>query len=467
MKQIITSLLVLFAARTMAQDNYTMKFLPQLEQSQWYNATNMPDNKVSIGLPVLSGISFYIYNSGFTFHDVFKNVGDTAQSVNMGHIFNNLKPLNYLSVGASADLFSLNIARNHFSGGFSISDKVNFNFTYPADFFKFFWYGNGATLGQNVQIGNFGVDATWYREFAFHLAYNYKKWTFGVNPKILVGKTNIHTESTSLTLNTDPNNYYRMTATANVNVKMSGIEDSADKAAGGYFSNPTKSMDYILNTGNTGHAIDLSVRYALSPKISFAAGVNNLGSIHWASNVHNYTADNQTFVFNGLPVNNFFQGDSNAVTGQTLKDSLSKFVKFKETSDAYTTNLPYDMFAMANFIVKHHTLGVEVTARRFNTEYLYAGTLAYQLKLGKHFIGTLTYTLKSYSAFNLGGAIILQFANMQFYVVTDNWYAAVIPLDSKNANVNAGMNLVFGNRIRKDNYAKDHPEYDDFQPVRE
>ena len=123
------------------------------------------------------------------------------------------------------------------------------------------------------------------------------------------------------------------------------------------------------------------------------------------------------------------------------------------------------MFAMANFIVKHHTLGVEVTARRFNNEYLYAATMAYQLKLGKHFIGTLTYTVKSYSAFNLGGALIFQFLNMQFYMVTDNWYAAVIPLDSKNANLSMGMNLVFGNRIRKDDYAKDRGEYDDFTPV--
>jgi Family of unknown function (DUF5723) len=465
MKKAIILSLVFLAGRTFGQDTYTMKFVPQLEQSQWCDASNLPENKVSIGLPVISGVSFYVYNSGFTFHDVFKNMGDTAQSVNMGQVFNHLKASNYVSFGGSADIFSLNIARNKVSVGFSMSDKANFNFTYPADFFKFFWYGNGPTLGQAVQIGNFGVDASWYREYAFHFAYNYKKWTFGINPKLLVGKTNIHTESTSLTLRTDPDNFYRMTAVANVNVKMSGIEDSADKADGGYFSNASKSMDYVLNTANIGHAIDLSARYAISKKISVAAGINNLGSIHWASNVHNYTANNQTFSFDGLPINNFFQGDSNAVTAQTLKDSINRFVKFKEDANAYTTVLPYDMFAMGNFQVKHHMLGIELTARKFNNDFLYAGTLAYQIKLGKHFIGTVTYTLKSYSTFNLGGAAIFQFLNMQFYVVTDNWYAAVIPLDSKNANLNAGMNLVFGNRLRKDNYAKDRAEYDDFQPV--
>ena len=120
---------------------------------------------------------------------------------------------------------------------------------------------------------------------------------------------------------------------------------------------------------------------------------------------------------------------------------------------------------MTNYDFKHHWFGLEFTARRFNQQFLYAGTVCYQLKLGKHFTGALTYTVKSYSTFNIGGSMIFQFLNMQFYVVTDNWYAAVIPLDSKNANVNLGMNLVFGNRLRKDNYIKDKSIDSDYQPV--
>jgi len=455
MKRLIIAFFMLSCLNAMGQDNYTLIFLPQLEQSQWLNASNMPENKVSVGAPAIGGLSFYIYNSGFTYHDVFHNLGDTAQSVNMRNLFSKLKPMNYTTAGASVNIFSLNIARNHFSGGFSITDKAEAEFDYPAEFFKFLWYGNGPTLGQNVQIGNFGFHGTWYREFAFHLAYNYKKWTFGINPKILEGKTNIDTRSTSVMLRTDPNNFYAMTAKENVDVRMSGIEDSADKANGGNFSEPTKTVGYIFNTGNPGHAIDLAVKYEFNDRFNISAGVNNLGYIHWASDVHNYTAYD-SYTFSGINLPNFFQGDSSSVSGETLKDSLKNLLRYKENYNAYTTTLPYDLFAMANYQLKHNWFGLEITARRFEQSFLYSGTASYQLKLGKHFTGALTYTVRSYAGFNFGGGLIFQFAHMQFYAVTDNWYAAITPLDSKNTNLNVGMNLVFGNRLRKDNYAGDH-----------
>jgi hypothetical protein len=64
----------------------------------------------------------------------------------------------------------------------------------------------------------------------------------------------------------------------------------------------------------------------------------------------------------------------------------------------------------------------------------------------------MSYTNKSNSPFNLGGGIVVQLLGMQTYFVTDNWWAAVKPLDSKNANFRFGMNIVIGNaKTKKDN----------------
>ena len=454
MKNLILILALLAPCFAKGQDNYTMKLLPQLQQSQWYDATNLPDAKITVGIPVISGVSFYVYNSGFTFHDVFHSVNDTAQSVNMGAIFNQLKPLNLVSAGASVQLLSFNYAQDNLSVGFSVSDKANFNFTYPAEFFQLMWYGNGHYMNQNIQIGNFGIDATYYREYAFHAAYKYKKWTIGFSPKILSGKTNIHTNETSVILNTDSNSFYNISATAKMNVQMSGIEDSADKSQGGYFSSYSKGEHYIVDNNNPGYAMDLGVKYEINDNLHVSAGVNNLGFIRWNNQVHTYSVDNQTFNFQGLHLDNFLQGDSSSLTGETFKDSIGNIIKFKETYSPYTTYLPYDLYLIGNYKVNQNLFGLELTARRFNGQFLYAGTASYQLKLGKHFTAALTYTLKSYSAFNIGGGIIVQFAGMQFYMVTDNWYAAVVPLDSKNANLNIGLNLVFGNRITKQTQEK-------------
>ena len=462
MKKYITILFSFLSIFAKAQDNYTLKYMPQLQQSQWYDATNLPDTKVSIGFPAISGFSFYVYNSGFTFHDVFQTINDSTKGVNMGKIFNQLKPVNYISFGAQVPIFSINIAKQNVSAGFSISDKMDMQFSYPADMFKLLWYGNGHYLGQNLEVGNFGLNASWYREFAFHIAVKHNKWTFGINPKILVGKTNINTKQSSIIMNTDTS-FYKVKATANMNFQTSGIADSADNANGGYFGSTSSAVDYLFNVNNIGHAIDLGVKYEISEHLNVSAGINNLGYIHWASYLHDYSVYNQTFNFDGLHAENFLQGDSTALASQTLNDSLKNLIKFNKTSDAYTTNLPYDIYLMANYQFKHNWFGLMFSARHFNSQFLYSGTAAYQLKLGKHFSGTVTYTLKSYSPFNIGGGLVLQFLNMQYFFVTDNWYAAVAPLDSKNANLTFGMNMVVGNRIRK----KGTPEAVDFQPVKD
>ena len=447
MKYFLFLFFIFFTTVSFGQDSYTLKFLPQLQQSQWINSSNVTDAKVSIGLPVISSVSFYIFNSGFTYHDMFHRINDTSMGVDMGNLFSKLKKQNYVGFGTGISLFSINIAKNNVSCGFSITDKMSFQFSYPGDLFNLLWYGNGAYLGKTLEIGNFGINASWYREYALHGTYAYKKWTFGFSPKILFGKTNINTQETSVKLYTDPN-FYNLTATANINVQTSGIPDTTD-TKNGFLNGSNQVLSYVFNNQNRGLAMDLGAKYDISDKLNVSAGINDLGYIKWKSTVHNYKSGPSSFVFDGLHADTYFQGDSSAISSQTLTDSISKLVKFSKNSNAYTTYLPYSFFMMANYKLKHHWFGLQFNTQRFNKDFIYSGTLCYQLKLGKHFTGALTYTAKSYNPANIGGAIILQFAKMQWYIITDNWYAAVKPLDSKSVNLNLGMNLVFGNRIKK------------------
>jgi hypothetical protein len=101
---------------------------------------------------------------------------------------------------------------------------------------------------------------------------------------------------------------------------------------------------------------------------------------------------------------------------------------------------------MANYdFNKHHSVAAQISSNTFHQSSILALTLCYQLKLSKHFTGTLTYTNKSYAPVNFGGGIMLRFLGMQTYLITDNWLAAVKPLASKNVNIRFGMNIVIGN----------------------
>ena len=430
----------LVASNSNGQNIYTMKFLPQLAQSQWTNATNETDNKISIGLPVISATSVYLFNSGFTYHDMFKRVNDSTMAIHPGQFINGLKDKNFVAFGMSTSLLSFNLAMPDYSVGFSINDRADFKFSYPKALFGLLWFGNGKYIGQTINVGNFGINASWYREYALHGNFHYKDWTFGVSPKLLFGKANINTRESYLTLYTAPD-YYELTANAGLNIQTSGIHDSTeeDKMSG---------SQYFFNNKNVGLAIDLGAKYKINDHFTVAGGINDIGYINWKTAIYNYTAGPAGVTFSGFNLADYLNGDVNFVTANKLTDSIKNLIQFKNNITAYKTSLPYNVYGIVYYETGKHLFGLQLSAERFNQAYLYAATASYQIKLNKHFTGDLTYTLRSRSPFNIGGALICQLAAMQLYFVTDNWWAPLVPLDSKNVNLQFGMNLVFGKRVK-------------------
>jgi len=425
-----------------AQDTYTLKFLPQINQSQWANASNQTDAKITIGLPLISNFSFQFYNSGFTYHDLFQRVDNNTVAIHPSDFINHLKDNNIIGIGATVAIFSINIAQPDYSVGFSINDKIDARFNYPKDLLKFFWYGNGAYLGQTVNIGNMALNASWYREYALHATKNYEKWTFGISPKLLFGKVNINTKQSSLQLYTAPD-FYDITANPKMNVQTSGFSDSADRATGGNQS----FSQYFFDSKNRGLGIDLSAKYQLNKQVSISGGINNLGYIKWQNHVHNFTAGPSAFSFDGFDISSYFQGDTNILSTSKLVDSVKNLIKFQKNSSSYTTPLPYELYAMGNYQLNdRHTLGLLLDAQRFNQSMVLAGTVCYQINLNKYFTGALSYTAKTDAYFNLGIGLIAHVGPIQIYFVADNWWASIEPLDSKNVNLSTGINLAIGQR---------------------
>ncbi len=457
MKKQLLAALLCAPLLTQAQDAYTLKFLPELQQSQWVNASNRPDAKINIGIPVLSGIGFYYYNSGFTYNSLFHRSGDNM-SINPGDFIDKLKDRNLLGVGANVQWLSCNVALPmDLNVGFSVQDRADFRFSYPKDLFKFAWYGNGAYIGQTLDIGKFGLSGSWYREYALHATKAVGKWTFGVSPKLLFGKTNVNTKASSLKITTEPD-YYVITAEANMQIQTSGFADSADRANGAM-----EFPGYAFNTKNAGLGIDLGASYQLDDKITLSGGINNLGYIKWKSNVHNYSSGPTKFTFDGFGLENFLRGDSNFISTDQYLDSVKDLIDFKKSTDPYKTALPAEFFVMGNYQMgRISNFGAQLSMQRFVKKSVFAATLAYRAHVSKHFTGAITYTAKSNAAFNLGGAIIARYAGMQIYFATDNWFASIKPLNSKNTNFHMGLNLAIGDRVKKKNEVDEYHFHHEF-----
>ncbi|NCX95948.1 MAG: hypothetical protein EBX41_05980 [Chitinophagia bacterium] len=444
-KLIYASLALLTSTLLHAQNSNTMGFMEQLPQSQWICAANMVNNKITIGLPAVSGISLGLYNSGFTYHDVFKNAGNDRTAIRIGNVIDKMKSTNYVGFDMNMALFSLTYAKKDLAVGISANEHFDFRFNYPKDIFALLWYGNAPYIGTNLEIGNFGINSSWYREYALHVTKKFNKLTVGVSPKLLYGKMNIYTKQTSVKLYTDAE-YYALTTTAALDIRTSGIPDTNDlKGNNSYYG-----TDYVMNTKNGGFAIDAGARYYITPKLDIGAGVYNLGSINWNSRVHNYKAATQPITFDGIHAEQFLQSDSSSINFDKLTDSLRNLLEFSKNSTPYKTVLPYSLYAIVNYKAgESHYFGGRLNLERFNKTFLFSATLNYQFRLSKHFTLDGSYTYKNKSAFNIGGGLIVQLLNMQWYIVTDNWWAAVKPLDTKNMNISMGMNAQFGNRVKK------------------
>ncbi|MEY2829197.1 MAG: hypothetical protein RIQ33_1055 [Bacteroidota bacterium] len=438
--QLLVGLIFVFIT-AQAQDEYTIKFFDQINQSSQFNASNRTDAKVSIGLPVLSSTSFYFFNNGFTYNDLFnRNAADSSLLITPGNIMDKLKAKNHIGFGTSISLGSFNYANRKWSAGFSVADKMMFKFTYPGDLLKLAWYGNAPYVGSELEIGNFAVNFSYYREYATHFTYTYKKWQFGLSPKLLFGKANINTAESSIKLLTDANTF-KLSADANVNIQTSGFPDSTERKNSAV---PT-AKNYIFNTANKGFALDVAAAYQYNEKLKFSVGVNDWGSIAWKSRINNYTMHNAHIDFDGVNLADLADSSSN-INSSKFVDSIKNIFKLETNHQTYKTSLPINFFAMANYdINKHHSVAAQLSSNTFHQSSILALTLCYQLKLSKHFTGTLTYTNKSYAPINLGGGIMLRFLGMQTYFITDNWLAAVKPLASKNVNFRFGMNIVIGN----------------------
>lgn len=424
-----------------AQDEYTIKFFDQINQSSQFNASNKTDAKVSIGLPVISSDAFYFFNNGFSYNDLFKrNAADSSLLITPGNVIEKLKSKNHLGFGTSISLGSFNYATRKWSAGFSVADKMMFKFTYPGDLLKMLWYGNAAYKGTELEIGNFAVNFSYYREYATHFTYTYKKWQFGLSPKLLFGKANINTAESSIKFLTDANTF-KLSADANLNVQTSGFPDSTERKN----SAVPNAENYIFNKANKGFALDVAAMYQYNDKLKFSFGLNDWGSISWKSRINNYTMHNAHIDFDGVNIVDLADSNSNINSGKFV-DSLKSRFKLESNKETYKTTLPINFFAMANYdLNKHHSFMAQLSSNTFHKSSVLALTLGYQIKLSKHFTGVLSYTNKSYSPVNFGGGIMLRFLGMQTYLVTDNWWAAVKPLASKNVNIRFGMNIVIGN----------------------
>ncbi|MCE9540354.1 MAG: DUF5723 family protein [Bacteroidetes bacterium] len=443
MKKIIYCLFLLFIVFTdykaSAQQNLTLYNMESVPQRMYLNPALMPSySKVYIGLPLLSSEYLNFSNSGFKYSDLIKHRGDSLY-VDYDNMLGKLSQNNYFSVAYQPDLlsFGFKVRQNYFS--FNATEKVNFRFRYPKNFMEFIWKGNGALLGEEVNL-NFGVNFSHYREYGIGFAREIDdKLTVGGKVKYLYGMENVWTERSNVSLTTDPN-YFAMTAKSDIKINTSGVDSSS--------TSNIIVKDYLFKKKNRGVGLDLGGVYKLNDKFTFSASLIDLGFIKWKDGVTNYQSHNPDgeFTYQGMDLNELVNDDSTSNATDVIIDSLEQIFKIDEAHAAYKTNLSTQIYLGTNYsITDKINAGVLIYGQIFDKAVHPGVALSYNQKVGRWLNFSASYSMynRSYNNFGLGLAFN---GPVQFYIASDNVLGAFFPQNTKNLHLHFGINLMFGRK---------------------
>src|SRR5450759_3039268 len=475
-KYILISLLAMIFAGTSAQNSQVL-YNMNLPQNHLLNPALRPSNKVYIGLPVLSGININIKNNFVNFSDVFlkRQTGDSIitflhPDYNVDNFLAKIKDKNSLEPEVSVQLFGLGFSVGDNSYVFlDINERIDGNVVLPGDLFKLALKGNEGFIGSKIDLSTLRGDLKYYREVGLGFSKNFtNKLRIGVKGKLLfvIAAASIDNRSLVITVNDN----YSHTLDANLVVNVSaplkvymGGDQNIDSIVfdNKRFDTGKGVADFILGKKNMGLGLDIGATYDISNKLMVSAAITDIGFIRWKKDVTNLQAKSH-FEFSGLDMLNVFNGKMtfDSLANQML-NSFKDSLKVSDSNDPFTTWLPFGVTLGGSYnLSKRFSLGLLSYSRVIGKQIRESLTLSANVNLGNALSTSLSYTVANYRFDNLGAGLAFRAGIFQFYMLTDRipimWNKikvdhSTIPLPTSwnTINLRLGMNLAFGNRIKK------------------
>ena len=443
-------LLSFFQLNLYSQQNFLLYSMNSVPQSVNVNPSVMPEGTINVGVPILSSIYANWGFNGFNLNDVFSSNGATTNLL-IGDAINNMGQNNFMTFNFHLELlsFGFKVKKNYFS--FNVTEKADVGLRLPKDFFNLIWNGNGALLGQTLNL-NFGVNATHYREYGFGFNRELdKKWSVGGRFKLLDGEENISTAKSDVKFYTDPNDFsYKASSDVKLNSSM-------DTSMGHSFN----ASSYFMGFKNAGMAIDLGASYKVNEKITVAASLIDLGFINWTNGVTNFQSQNPgaSFVFSGMTFKGL--GLDSIQGGKSLNkltDSLKKTFNITTTHNNYKSYLPAQLYLSGSYKLNDVNIATLLLYSQFMQGAMRPGlTLSVSSKVGKAVRSSVSYSMFNGNYGIVGFGLSLNAGPVQIYMIADDIFAFLfydqynsgnssieLPANTRFFNFRTGLNLTFG-----------------------
>jgi hypothetical protein len=381
---------------------------------------------------MLSSTSLLFTNSGFTWRDLHHVRQDDSVTMQFDNALSKLSDKNFISLSLRSNIIEggFRWKKNYIT--FNVSEKANFNLTFPKELFELLLKGNGAFIGQEISMRRLNFDVTHHREYAIGFARQINdKVSVGGKLKYLYGMENFSSGKSNLSFYTAPDDYQiELSSDYIIHTSTTG---NAKKGS---------SDSYLFGLKNVGFAVDLGTTYKFNDRWKFMASVIDLGSIKWKSNVKNFVAESGEYKFDGVDINKFINDSSG---GGDLMDTLTNSFGPTENADAYKTSLPTHAYLNACFQInaKSNVSGL-LHAEIFRETVQPTITASYNRKVSQHFAASVNYSMINQHWDNVGMGFSVNAGPVQIYMISDNLIGTINPLSHNTLHFNFGFNLVFG-----------------------
>ena len=424
----------LFASGQTSTTLYGLRTIPQ---SSYQNPAFFPvETKFVMSIPAISGISTGIYNTAFSFDELFDKNGEyDSLYLNLDPIINKNAGINKSVAGFEHDLFMFGFQTGGTFITFGMKQRFAAGAIYSDDLLKFLWQGNNIGENSNLDFSNSYINELHLFDYHFGMSITAgQALNIGFRIHLLQGLSNISLENNTLNLKTfyDANNVYRITGNTDFNLHTSGLSFLSDSVT---FS----GTSYFFDFKNFGFALDFGIDMKISEQIRLTASVSDLGSVSWRNDVNNQISTADSINFAGIAVD--ILNDTNIM--ERYADTIKNLLKLKTDTLIYTTSLnPLMMISGEYYSFNLRDRLSFLFAGRFEKNgFEPFASLSYDRKVSEKFTYKFTYTYLKYAPLTFGAGMVFHFKPFQFYLLADNIFQFVLPKRQRFFQISMGLNI--------------------------
>jgi hypothetical protein len=429
-------LLFTFVHFTWAQEGVAFQHLRNATfQSTNYNPAWMPEGVIFLGLPAMSGVSFYI-NNQLSYNDLFTDTESGGKLLDIDNAIGELAIRNVSSLHSNIGLFHIGVkAPTGHSVILFANERVETDFTYPENLIRWAWEGNGTFIAREVNLSSLGLTSNYFREYgiAYGLHNESLGLKVGIRAKMYQGIVNISTPANlSAKVLTENENFQINLENKNVTLRTAGVES---------IQNGADPIGYLIANSSRGFGLDVGFEKKLNRYYTFALGVTDIGFISWKEGLKNYSLADTTLRYTGFELKGIKDIDEKVDSIRnkfTIDDDVSAYKTLavsRINGNFIYTPLPYlDVITTlsARMIQWQPKVGVGVGLRaHFGPKFILSGSVT---RLPQQWM-------------NIGAGLAATAGPVQFYAAVDKVLGYSVP-NMQWAQGQVGINFVFGNKTR-------------------